>query len=259
MKTINKLIIKVGSSTLLQGTHKLSQKYMLGLVQQIAHLHHKGIQVMLVSSGAVATGKELVSSNRFNKLKPSKQICASIGQIKLMQAWSDLFALYDLQVGQVLLTKDNFSAGNRLSVKCTLDTLMQHGIIPIINENDAITTDANRVGDNDNLAALVAELMEADTVILLTDQEGLYTADPRFNPGAQLISCVTTIDQEIFAYASGSSTTCGTGGMVTKVEAAQRAAKSGTQTIIAPSARPNVLIDILEGKRIGTLFLEERV
>ena len=259
MKTINKIIIKVGTSALLQGTQKLSQRYMLGLVQQMAVLRNKGLHVILVSSGAVAAGKGLFNACKIDKPVPSKQACASMGQVKLMQAWSDLFSLYDIQVGQVLLTKDNFSKRNRWETGNTLNSLLQHDILPVINENDTVATAESRVGDNDNLAAWVAQLIGADTIVLLTDQEGLYTADPRFNPEAQLISCVPIINEEIYAFAGGTATACGTGGMITKIEAAQRAARSGARTIIAPSARPNVLLDILEGKQIGTLFLEEKI
>jgi glutamate 5-kinase len=161
-------------------------------------------------------------------------------------------------VGQILLTRDDFSDRKRyLNARDTLDCLLKHHVIPIINENDTIATKEIRVGDNDNLAALVGNLIEADMVILLTDQEGLYTADPRINKGAQLIPVVHRIDESIYALAGGSSTSLGTGGMITKIEAAQIASQSGTRTVIASSARPNVLIDVVSGKQIGTLFLEE--
>lgn len=253
MKAMNKIVVKVGTSTVTQGTQKLSRRSMLGLAQQLAHLQNRGLQVLLVSSGAIATGRELLNSSL-----PSKQVFASIGQVKLMQVWSELFSLFDVQVGQVLLTRDDFSMAKRHLTRDTLNCLLQHRILPILNENDAVATKEVRVGDNDNLAALVANLIEADTVILLTDQEGLYTADPRHHPDAQLIPVVKEIDEGIFALAAGSSTSLGTGGMTTKIEAAQIASQSGTQTIIASSSRPNVLIDLVEGRRIGTLFLEER-
>lgn len=253
MKRMHKIVIKVGSSTLTQGTQNLSRRYMLGLVQQITHLKSKGIQLVLVSSGAVATGREVLHSSKIDQPLPSKQTFASTGQVKLMQTWAELFSLFDLQVGQVLLTKDDFSTLNGPMTRSTLNSLLQH-LVPIINENDTVATKETRIGDNDNLAALVADLIDADTVILLTDQEGLYTADPRSNPDATLISVVTQIDERIFALARGSSTSLGTGGMITKIEAAQVASRSGIQTIIASSARPNVLIDLIEGKQIGTLF-----
>ncbi|MBI5274325.1 MAG: glutamate 5-kinase [Chlamydiales bacterium] len=257
MEAMHKIVIKVGTSTLMQGTTKLSRRYMLGLVQQIAHLQSKGLELVVVSSGAVATGRELLHPSKTGQLLPSKQTFASIGQVKLMQIWSELFSLFDIQVGQVLLTKDNFSVRKRHLTQDTLSCLLEHHIIPIINENDTAATKETCVGDNDNLAALVARLIGADTVILLTDQEGLYTDDPRRNPSATLIPCVKHIDEKIFSLAGGSSTSVGTGGMTTKIEAAQVASKSGIQTIIVSAARPNVLIDLLEGKQIGTLFEKE--
>jgi glutamate 5-kinase len=229
----------------------------LSLVQQIAHLKDQGLQLVLVSSGAVVTGRELLSSAKITQSVPSKQAFASIGQVKLMQTWLELFSLLDLQVGQVLLTKDDFSNPKCDLTRETLNCLLQH-IIPIVNENDTIATHTSRIGDNDNLAALVAKLIEADAIILLTDQEGLYTADPRFNPDAKLIPVVKCIDKTTFALVAGSSTSVGTGGMTTKIEAAQMASRAGIRTIIASSTRPNVLIDLVEGKQLGTLFLEEK-
>lgn len=256
MKGMNKLVIKVGSSTLTQGKQTLSRRYMLSLAQQIAHLKSQGLQIVLVSSGAVATGRELLNSTKTTPSIPSKQAFASVGQVKLMQTWLELFSLLDLQVGQVLLTKDDFSNPKRDLTRDTLNCLLQH-ILPIVNENDTIATQGSRIGDNDNLAALVANLIGADAIILLTDQEGLYTADPRLNPNAKFIPVVKCIDESIFALARGSSTSVGTGGMTTKIEAAQTASRAGIRTIIASSARPNVLIDLVEGKQIGTLFLED--
>jgi glutamate 5-kinase len=251
------IIIKIGTSTLLRGSHKLSRQFMLSLVQQIAYLCTLGVRVTLVSSGAVAAGKEALS------LRPQqchqekllqRSAYASIGQIQLMRYWSDIFDLFDLQVAQVLLTKDNFSGAAKGSTRATIDMLLQNGIIPILNENDAATTTQSRIGDNDNLAALAAELLIADTIILLTDQEGLYTADPRFCSDAKLISTVTAIDQKLISLATGTATSCGTGGMITKVQAAKIAAKAGARTIIASAERPNVLIDLHAGKHIGTWF-----
>lgn len=256
MKGMRKLVIKVGSSTLTQGTQNLSRRYMLELVQQIAHLKRQNLQVVLVSSGAVVTGREILNSPKVDRSLPPKQTLASIGQVKLMQTWLELFSLLDLQAGQVLLTNSDFSDPNRDLTRDTLNRLLEH-IIPIINENDTMATKETRIGDNDNLAALVANLIGADTVIILTDQEGLYTADPRFNSDAKLIPVVKSIDQSILALAAGSSTSFGTGGMTTKIEAAQIASRAGIRTIIASSSRPNILIDLAEGKQIGTLFLEQ--
>jgi len=183
---------------------------------------------------------------------------SSTEQVKLMQTWSELFSLFNLQVGQVLLTRDDFSHRKRyLNPRDKLHCLLKHHVIPIINENDTIATKEIRVGDNDNLAGLVANLIEADLVILLTDQEGLFTADSRLNTNAKLILVVNRIDESVFGLAGGSSTSLGTGGMTTKIEAAQIASQSATRTIITSSSCPNILIDFANGKQIGTLFLEE--
>lgn len=258
MKTIQKMVVKVGTSALTQGGKKISRRYMLGLVQQLAYLQAQGMQIVLVSSGAIAAGREVLHFPKVDRSLPSKQMFSSIGQVKLMQTWSELFSLFELYVGQVLLTRDDLSHRKRyLNARDTLHCLLKHNVIPIINENDTLATAEIRVGDNDNLAALVANLIEADLVILLTDQEGLYTADPRLNSDAKLIPLVTRIDESIFALAGGSSTSLGTGGMNTKIEAAQIASQCGTRTIIASASRPNVLVDLVLGQQIGTLFLEE--
>jgi glutamate 5-kinase len=255
---MKKIVVKVGTSTLTQGTKKLSQKYMLELTRQLCALHEKGYHVILVSSGAIAAGRELLHHPTVERSVPSKQMFAAVGQVQLMQTWTHLFSLYDINVGQVLLTRDDLSHRRRyLNARDTLECLLHHRIIPIINENDAVATAEIRVGDNDNLAALVCNLVAADLLILLTDQEGLYTADPRHHPDAKLISIVKHIDDDIFALAKGSSTSLGTGGMTTKLEAAKVAAQCGTPTMIASSARPNVLIDIVEERHCGTHFLTE--
>lgn len=258
MKSVQKIVVKVGTSTLTGGGTKLSKRVMLDLAGQIAKLHAEGKEVVLVSSGAVAAGKEAMQVAKTDRMVPSKQMFASIGQVKLMHTWSELFSLFDLHVGQLLLNRDDFSHRKRyLNVRDTLLSLLAHRAVPIINENDTVATKDIRVGDNDNLAALVANLIAADLLILLTDQEGLYTADPRKNKEATLISQVKHIDDSIFALAGGSVTTLGTGGMVTKIEAAHIAAQSGTKTIIASSERPNVLAEIVSGKSLGTTFLSE--
>lgn len=257
METIRKIVIKVGTSTLTQGTTKLSRSYMLALVQQIVQLKAKGYQIILISSGAVAAGKELLQAHNIFPGGSSKQAAASLGQVKLMQIWTDLFALFDYAVGQMLLTKHDFAATLE-QTKQTLSCLLQHSIIPIVNENDCVAYMEARIGDNDTLAALVAQVIRADTIILLTDQEGLYTADPRREPGAKLIPIVEQIDDAIFSLAGDSATALGTGGMITKINAAKMAFHSGIHTIIASSARPNVLLDLAEGKQFGTHFLAQR-
>ncbi len=258
MKTKKKIVVKVGTSTLTQGGTKLSHKYMLELTRQLAFLHEKNNQVVLVTSGAIAAGRELLQHPILERSLPSKQMFSAIGQVQLMQTWSKLFSLHDIHVGQLLLTRDDLSNRKRyLNARDTLSCLLQHQVIPIINENDSVATKEIRVGDNDNLAALVANIIGADLLILLTDQQGLYTSDPRLNPDAQLISVVKYVDDDVFALAKGSSSTLGTGGMTTKLEAAQKATQCGTLTVIASSAIPDVVINIFDGKQIGTSFLTD--
>src|SRR5690349_7239276 len=177
---MKRMIIKVGTSTLTQGTEKLSRRYMLRLVQEIVALHKRGCEVVLVSSGAVATGRDVFNGS--HSTFATKQMFASIGQVKLMQIWAELFALFDLQIGQILLTKEDFSDRKRELTCQTLNALLENKIVPIINENDPVANKELSIGDNDNLAALVAEVVDADTLILLTDQEGLYTANPEEDP-----------------------------------------------------------------------------
>ena len=249
------IVVKIGTSTLTKGTKILSRRVMLGLVQQMAALYEKGKNVIVVSSGAGAAGREILKQPKPVRDMPFKQMLAAIGQPYLMQRWAELFSLFEIPVGQVLLTRSDFSNRQRyLNARDTLQALLHHRVIPIINENDTVATEEIKVGDNDNLSALVSNLVAADLLILLTDQQGLYTADPRFNPDAKLISTVDKIDESILGLAKGSGTSLGTGGMVTKLEAAQLAMQSGTSTVIADSSLPNVLSKIVEGDKLGTFF-----
>ncbi len=255
MKAINTIVVKVGTSTLTQGTKKLSRRYMLELARQLAEMHEKGMHVVLITSGAIAAGREHLKHPVVDRTLPSKQMFSAIGQVQLMQLWTDLFSVWDVPVGQLLLTRDDFSHRTRyLNVRDTLTCLLAHRVIPIINENDTIAIKETKVGDNDNLAALVANLIAADLLVLLTDQQGLYTADPRLNPDAELISVVKQIDDQVFALAGGSSTNLGTGGMTTKIQAAATASQCGIQTVIASSSHPNVLHEVVSGKSVGTCF-----
>lgn len=255
---MKKIVIKIGTSTLTQGGRKLVPKVMLDLTQQMAQLQVQGHTVVLVTSGAIAAGREKLGHPAVDRALPSKQMFAAVGQVQLMQLWSELFALFDIHVGQLLLTRDDLSNRKRyLNARNTLNCLAKHKIVPIINENDSVATQEIRVGDNDNLAALVANLIAADLLILLTDQEGLYTADPRLNPEAQLIASVPKIDSMIFALAGGSSTKLGTGGMTTKIEAAAQASQCGVPTVIASASVPHVLEEIVTGSKIGTRFETE--
>jgi len=252
-----RFVLKLGTSTLTNGTKSLSRRTMLEIVRQAALLHEEGHEIVFVSSGAVAAGREVLKQPRLDATMPTKQMLSSIGQVRLMQLWTELFALYEITVSQVLLTHGDFSNRTRyLNVRDTLSALIEHRVIPIINENDTVATKEIKVGDNDNLSALVANLVAADLLILLTDQEGLFTADPRVDQKASLIPLVEHIDESIYKLAGGSSTQLGlgTGGMITKIQAAHLATQSGTTTIVASSGRKNILADLLHGKPIGTLF-----
>lgn len=253
--TSQRLIIKLGTSTLTGGTIQLSRQRMLEIVQQVARLHQAGHQVVLVSSGAQAAGRELLRFPDLDRAMPVKQMLAAVGQGRLMHLYSQLFDIFEIVVGQVLLTREDLADRARyLNARDTLEALIEARIIPIINENDTTATHEIRVGDNDNLSALVANLLEADRLILLTDIAGLYTADPRKDPTATLIPQVDHIDDSTFALAGGAGSSVGTGGMFTKIQAAQRAARSGVTTIIADGREPNVLDRVAADESVGTRF-----
>lgn len=258
MNKYQKIVVKFGTSSLTHHTKKLSRRHILEFVRQMAQLHESGMQVVIVTSGAIAAGREVLDLKLADRSVPLKQMFAAIGQGRLMQVWTEMFALYEIVVGQLLLVRDDFSNRKRyLNMRDTLSSLLEHRIIPIINENDAVITEEIKVGDNDNLSALVANLISADLLVLLTDQQGLFTSDPRHNSQAELISVVANIDDSIRALAGGASkdSGLGTGGMITKIEAAYLATQSGTPTIIASAWIPDVLLDIAQGKTQGSLFL----
>jgi glutamate 5-kinase len=251
-----RIVIKLGTSVLTAGTKRLSRRRMLEIVRQTAQLQEMGHSVVVVSSGAMAAGREVLNYPELDRSLPAKQMLAAVGQGRLIQIWSELFNLFDIPVGQVLLTRGDLS--NRtgyLNARDTLLNLVAHKIVPVINENDTVATEEIRVGDNDNLSALVANLVDADLLILLTDQLGLFSSDPRSNPEAELIPVVEQIDESVWARAGGTTTGLGTGGMITKLQAAQLAGHSGTTTVIAAGSLPDVILDIAAGKSVGTSFL----
>lgn len=252
---LQRIIVKLGTSTITAGTAQLNRQRMLEIVQQIARLHQAGHEVIIVSSGAQAAGRERLNYPELNRSVPAKQMLSAVGQSHLMRIYSDLFDIFGIVVAQVLLTRDDLSNRPRyLNARDTLQTLLDKRILPIINENDTVATEEIRVGDNDNLSALVASALEADLLIMLTDQPGLYTADPRTHPDAQLIEVVTQVDDSILAIAGGAGTGGGTGGMVTKLQAARTATRSGVVTVIAAGAEPEVLWRLAHGERAGTRF-----
>jgi glutamate 5-kinase len=254
---IKKLVIKVGTTTLTAGTPKLSRRRMLEIAQQIVQVREHGIEVVLVSSGAMAAGRERLNmASKGSKTPlPEKQMLAAVGQTHLMAAWEQVFAMFDAQVAQVLLTRADMSDRRRyLNARDTLHAILAHNIVPIINENDAVATEEIRVGDNDNLSALVSNLLHADLLLILSDIEGLYTADPRKDANATLISDVREINDEVRALATGSKTGLGVGGMSTKIQAAELATRAGTAVIIAHGAKSSVIVDAAFGHAAGTRF-----
>jgi glutamate 5-kinase len=255
---MSRIVVKLGTSTLTGGTPHLNRQRMLEIVQQIARLHQQGHEISVVSSGAQAAGRERLGFPDLGRSVPAKQMLSAIGQSRMMHFYSQLFDIFDIVVAQVLLTRDDLSNRTRyLNARDTLLTLIERRIIPIINENDTIATNEIRVGDNDNLSAMVGTTLEADLLIILTDQRGLFTADPRRRPDARLIEVVEKIDESIYAIASGSGTRLGTGGMTTKIEAAHTASRGGITTVIAPGVEENVLLRVVAGEAIGTRFLPQ--
>lgn len=255
--TKSRIVIKVGTSTLTGGTPHLNRPRVLAVVEQLVHLHQAGYEVILVSSGAQAAGRERMKFPELARSVPAKQMLAAIGQSRLMHHYSILFDIFDIVVAQVLLTREDLSHRVRyINARDTLSNLIEHRIVPIVNENDTIATSEIRVGDNDNLSAMVASTIDADMLIILTDQPGLFTADPRSVSNAELIREVERIDENTYALASGSKTGLGTGGMRTKIEAAQLASRSGVTTIVASGGEPDVIHRIVVGgEDIGTRFM----
>lgn len=250
-----RIIVKLGTSTLTSGTLHLNRAQMLRIVQQVAHLHQQGHEIIVVSSGAQAAGREHLDFPEMPRTLPTRQMLSAVGQSRLMRIYSDLFDIFELVVAQVLLTRDDLSRRARyLNARDTLQVLLERRIIPIINENDTIATEEIRVGDNDNLSALVASAVEADLLVMLTDQSGLFTADPRIHADAEKIDLVTQIDNETFALAGGVGSSVGTGGMVTKIQAAQIATRSGVTTVIAQGTLADCLLRVMAGEALGTRF-----
>jgi glutamate 5-kinase len=256
--TPHRLVVKIGSSTLTAGTDRLNRPQMLELVRQIAHLHEQGLDIVVVTSGAMVSGREVLGFPKGRKDIPFKQVLAAVGQARLMQVWDQLFSLYGLIVAQTLLTREDLADRQRyLNARNTLLALLERKVIPIVNENDVVGVDEIKIGDNDNLSALVSNVIDADLLVLLTDIAGLYTADPRRDPTAMLIPEVHTIDAAIEAVGGSAGSDRGVGGMVTKIQAARLATESGTTVVIAEGRVPDVLERLVKGEAIGTRFIPE--
>jgi glutamate 5-kinase len=255
-----RLVVKVGSSLVTDDGRGLDLEAVGRWAAQIAELRHGGRDVVLVSSGAIAEGvKRLGWSVRPSTIH-ELQAAAAVGQMGLVQAYESAFAKFGLRTAQILLTHEDLADRRRyLNARSTLRTLLSMGVIPVINENDTVTTDEIRFGDNDTLGALVTNLIEADVLVLLTDQSGLHTADPRKDRTATLVRFARAGDRQLEAMAGGVGTAQGRGGMLTKVLAAKRAARSGASTVIASGRAENVLLRLAGGEDIGTALIAEPV
>jgi len=253
-----RIVAKLGTSLLTSGTDHLDLQVMSSLVEQIARLHSQGKEIVIISSGAITSGRQKLKNVPERKSIPFKQVLASVGQSHLMYTYEQLFSQYDITVAQALLTKEDLcDRSGYLNARNTLMALIDLGIICIVNENDVVAIDEIeelKFGDNDNLSAMVANLVDADILVMLTDIGGLYTADPHYNTEAQLIRRVDNIDAKIARMASNTAGHQGIGGMATKIEAARLATSSGGDVIIADGREPNVLVKISQGEDVGTLF-----
>ena len=246
-------VIKIGSSLLTNDGRGLDMDAIGAWVEQMVALRKAGREVLLVSSGAVAEGMTRLGWNQRPHALHELQAAAAVGQMGLVQAYESRFQQFGMHTAQILLTHEDLADRQRyLNARTTLRTLLQLGVIPVVNENDTVTTDEIRFGDNDTLAALVANLIEADLLVFLTDQDGMYEQDPRSNPDAQLISDASADDVSLEQMAAATGGALGRGGMLTKVRAARRAARSGTLTLIAPGREAGVLTRIADEEQLGT-------
>ena len=253
-----RIVIKIGTSTLAHPTGHLNIRRVEELCKIISDIKNSGHEVIMVSSGAIGMGVGKLGLRSRPADIPTKQAAAAVGQCELMYTYDKLFSEYNHTVAQLLITGDDVKNDTRhQNFSNTLNRLLELGALPIINENDTVSTDEIVIGDNDTLAAIVAESVKADKLVLLSDIDGLYTADPHKDPQAQLISRITAIDDSILALAGGSNGSQGTGGMVTKLQAARICLSCGCDMVIANGATPMNLYDILDGKAVGTTFSEK--
>ena len=250
-----RIVVKVGSSLVTNGGQGLDHDALALWASQIAGLRQGNRAVVLVSSGAVAEGMQRLGWKRRPRALHELQAAAAVGQMGLVEAYESCFRKHDIHTAQVLLTHEDLADRKRyLNARSTLRTLLDLGVIPIVNENDTVATDEIRFGDNDTLAALVTNLIEADLLVILTDQSGLYTSDPRQYPDAQLVGEALAGDDRLEKMAGGAGSHIGSGGMLSKVLAAKRAARSGATTIIASGREPDVLVRLAAGEPLGTLL-----
>lgn len=252
------IVIKIGTSSLTYSNGRINLNKIDQLSRVISDIKNSGLKVILISSGAIGAGMDRIGLKEKPKELQLKQATAAVGQAILMQFYQKFFGEYNQAIAQILLTKDVFTNEiKKRNAQNTFSSLIDLNVIPIVNENDSVSTDeihGDRFGDNDTLSAMVAKLVGANLLIILSDINGLYRENPKDNPDAELINCVEHIDKEIFDMAGGSGSIFGTGGMMTKIKAAQIACDSHIDTVIASSEEVRVIYDILKGKNIGTWF-----
>ena len=254
----HRIVVKLGTSLLTGGSDHLDENIMSSLVAQVAQLHRRGLELLVVSSGAITAGRYKLRLNKGLRGIPFKQVFSSVGQSRLMLTYEQLFSRHDITVAQALLTRADLSdRAGYLNARNTLLALMELRVLCIVNENDVVAVDEiqeAKFGDNDNLSAMVANLVDADLLLLLTDTAGLYTADPHRDPDARLIPRVERIDSKIEKLAADTASSLGIGGMMTKIEAARLATASGITVIIADGREPDVIVKLAAGEAIGTCF-----
>lgn len=251
-----RIVVKVGTSTLAHSTGCINIRHVEELCKVLSDLKNAGHEVILVSSGAIGMGMGKLSLKEKPSDMPTKQAAAAVGQCELMYAYDKLFSEYNHTVAQILVTGLDLEDPTRYhNIKNTMNRLLELNVLPIINENDTVNTDEISVGDNDTLGAIVAVSMHADLLVLLSDINGLYTADPHTNPDAKLLTEVKEITPDIVALGGKSKSGLGTGGMSTKLSAAQKCVERGTDVVIANGSAPVVLYDIVDGKKVGTRFI----
>jgi len=253
-----KIVIKIGSRQLNTPKDQLDLKNLKALTSQIAKLQHQGHRIVLVSSGAILCGSEIFGGRHLVKTLPEKQAAASIGQVSLMEKYAQFFKKSKISIGQILLTSDEIKNGaKKKNALQTLHQLINLKVIPIINENDSVTTEEIQFGDNDILSAHVTELIGANLLIILSDVEGLYTANPKKDVNARVISFVTRVTPQIKKIATGETSNGGRGGFSSKIKAVEMLSKKKISVVVANGRRKNVLVDIVAGKNIGTRFLNK--